>query len=158
MTHVKTTEIDHNARGKRIAIVASAFNEFITQRLLSACLNELIRLGVSQNNITVAWVPGSFEMPVAALHLAKKKNIQAVICLGCVIRGETYHFELVAQGVARGIMEASLRSGKPIIFGVLTTDTVKQAYKRSQAKGDNKGRDAAQAAVGMANLISKIKQ
>jgi len=158
MKRVKTIEVDLSARGKRIAIIASKFNEFITQRLLSACLSELLRCGVPTNNVSVAWVPGSFEMPVTALHYAKKKNIHAVICLGCVIRGDTYHFELVAQGAAQGIMEVSLQTGKPVIFGVLTTDTTKQAYKRSAEKGDNKGRDAAQAALAMANLIGAIKK
>jgi len=157
MVPVKTLEADHSMRGKKFVIVASKFNEFITQRLLVACLKELSRLGVPESNITVAWVPGSFELPVAAKTMAMKKTVHAVICLGCVIRGETYHFELIAENAARGIMEVSLQTGKPVIFGVLTPDSLDQANKRSEVKGDNKGRDAAQAAVEMANLISKIK-
>ena len=143
-------------RGKRIAVVASEFNDFITKRLLKACLAQLMKCGVREKDVTVCWVPGSFELPVTALTLAQRKNIHAVICLGCVIRGQTFHFELVAQGAAKGIMEASLISGKPVILGVLTTDTLEQAKKRSHEKGDNKGRDAAVAAVHMANLMQRI--
>src|SRR5271170_7721846 len=107
-----------------IAIVASRFNDFISKALLSACLVELKRGGLKDKQITTVWVPGSFEIPVAALKLAKRKNIDAVICLGAVIRGETYHFEVVANECARGIMEASLITAKPVIMGVLTTNTV----------------------------------
>ena len=121
-------------------------------------MDELERCGLQEKNITIVWVPGSYEIPVVALQFAKKKTVDAVICLGAVIRGETFHFELVAQGVAQGILQASLLSGKPVIFGVLTTDTVDQACKRSEKKGDNKGRDAANAAVGMINLLSQIKK
>ena len=141
----------------KIAVVASKFNDFVTKRLLEGCLDELERCGLQKKNITIVWVPGSFEIPVAALAFAKKKTIDAVICLGAVIRGETFHFELVAQGAGQGILQASLLSGKPVIFGVLTTDTVNQAYKRSEKKGDNKGRDAANAAIEMINLLSQIK-
>jgi len=140
----------------KIGIVASQFNEFITQSLLEACLLELQRLGVLKKDITTVWVPGSFELPVAAQQLAKGKAIDAVICLGAVIRGETYHFELISDSAAYGIMQASLNTQKPIIFGVLSTDTINQAYKRSEKDGDNKGRDAAQTAVEMANLLSKL--
>ena len=157
MTRVKTYEAQLKGRGKKIAVVVSRFNEFVTQRLLSACLKELARLGVPKTNTTIAWVPGSYEIPVVAMRFARTKSIDAVICLGCVIRGDTLHFELVAQGAAYGIMQASLQSGKPVIFGILTTDTVQQAEKRSQAKGENKGIDAAQAAVDMANLLPMIK-
>jgi 6,7-dimethyl-8-ribityllumazine synthase len=156
MVGCKMVEGAHNGRGKKIAIVVSKFNELVTQRLLDACLTELKILGVRKNDITVAWVPGSYEIPVTALRLARKRIIHAVICLGCVIRGETYHFELVAQGAARGVMEASLISEKPVIFGILTTDTLDQALKRSEDKGENKGRDAAIAAVEMANVLIKI--
>src|SRR6185295_19654759 len=107
----------------KIAIVASKFNEFITQRLLKACLDELARLKIAKKDIVVAWVPGSYEIPVTAIAFAKKKSINAVICLGCIIRGETFHFELVARHAARGIMDASILTGKPVVFGVLTTDT-----------------------------------
>ena len=141
----------------RIAIVASKFNDYITRRLLSACVTELQRLGVKDVPITTVWVPGAFEIPLTALKLAKKKNIDAVICLGAVIRGDTYHFEVVANEAARGIMEASLLSGKPVIMGVLTTDTVGQAQARAGEKGkDNKGRDCAVAAMEMIALLKDI--
>ena len=140
----------------KIAIVASQFNQFITERLLKACLAELARQGVKNKNIELVWVPGAFEVPVTALKLAQKKTISSVICLGAVIRGETLHFELVARAVSDGILQASLLTGKPIIFGVLSTDTVTQAEKRSEAKGDNKGRDAALAALAMIKVLQKI--
>ena len=152
----KTIEGKTDGRGKKISIVASKFNEFITQRLLAGCLEELGRCGFKKGDITVVWVSGAYEIPVVACTLAKKKGVHAVICLGAVIRGETMHFDLVAQGVAQGIMQASLSTGKPVIFGVLAVDTVDQAYKRSEEKGDNKGRDAALAAVEMANLIGRL--
>ena len=145
-----------NKKTKRIAIVASHFNEFITKRLLDGCLSELKRKGVKKSDIIQVWVPGAYEIPVAALKLAKKKTIDAVICLGAVIRGETYHFELVAQGASQGITQAALMTGKPVIFGVLTTETVDQAYKRSEEKGDNKGVDSAQAALSMIDCLSEI--
>lgn len=143
-------------KGKRIGIVVSKFNDFITKRLLNACLAQLHQLGLKDKDITVVFVPGSLEIPVTALKMAKKKNIDAVICLACVIRGETFHFELVARGVGQGVMDASLLTQKPIIFGVLTTDTVDQAYRRSEEKGNNKGRDAAVACIEMVNLLSHI--
>ena len=137
----------------RIAIVASCFNDFITKKLLSACVAELQRQGVKENQITTVWVPGAFEAPLAALKLASRKNIDAVICLGAVIRGETYHFEVVSNEAARGIMQASLLSGKPVIMGILTTDTVGQAQARAGEKGkENKGRDCALAAMQMLAL------
>ena len=144
-------------RAKRFSIVASHFNEFITKRLLDGCLKEFKRLGIPESHISIFWVPGSFEIPLVALRLAQKKTTDAVVCLGAVIRGETFHFELIARNTAQGIAGAALKSKKPVIFGVLTTDTVDQAYKRSQEKGDNKGRDAARAAVEMVNLLAQIQ-
>jgi 6,7-dimethyl-8-ribityllumazine synthase len=140
----------------RIAIVASSFNDFITKGLLNACLTELRHQGLKEKQITTVWVPGSFEIPLAALKLAKRKDIDAVICLGAVIRGETYHFEVVANECARGIMDASLAAGKPVIMGVLTTNTVAQARARSGGKGLNKGRVAATDALEMIALLKKI--
>lgn len=144
-------------RGFKIAIVVSRFNEYITQRLLDATVDELIKHGVLKKDITVVWVPGAFELPITAQNLAKRKSIQGVIALGAVIRGETYHYELVAQGVARGIMDVSLEAGKPVIFGVLASDTIKLADKRSETKGNNKGRDAALAAIQMIDVLRQIK-
>ena len=138
----------------RIAIVASSFNDFITKRLLNACLMELQRQGLGDEQIALVWVPGAFEIPLTALKFAKRKDIDAVICLGAVIRGDTYHFEIVSNECARGIMEASLLAAKPVIMGVLTTDTVAQAQARAGGKGnDNKGRDAALAALEMIALL-----
>lgn len=140
----------------RLAIVVSRFNDFITKRLLNGCLKELKRAGVKDSQLTIVWVPGAFEIPVVAKRLAKKKNIDAVICLGAVIKGQTLHFELIAQSATEGIAQAALLTDKPIIFGVLTTYTTQQAYKRSQFKGDNKGVDAAKAALDMTGLFKKI--
>jgi len=137
----------------RIAIVASSFNDFITKRLLNACLVELHRQGLGEGQITTVWVPGSFEIPLTALRLAQRKDIDAVICLGAVIRGETYHFEVVSNECARGIMEVGLLTAKPVIMGVLTTDTVGQAQARAGEKGNNKGRDVAIAALEMIALL-----
>jgi 6,7-dimethyl-8-ribityllumazine synthase len=139
-----------------IAIVASRFNDFISKSLLHSCLTELKKQGLTEKQITTVWVPGAFEIPLAALKLAKKKNVDAVICLGAVIRGDTYHFEVVANEAARGMMDVSLQTVKPVIMGLLTTDTIGQAQKRAQEKGDNKGRDAALTALDMVYLLKRI--
>ena len=141
----------------RIAIVASSFNDFITKGLLSACLEELEGQGWGKDQITTVWVPGAFEAPLAALKFAKRKNIEAVICLGAVIRGDTYHFEVVANECARGIMQVSLITQKPVIMGILTTDTVGQAQARAGKKAsNNKGRDAARTALEMIALLKRL--
>ncbi|MDE1921139.1 MAG: 6,7-dimethyl-8-ribityllumazine synthase [Candidatus Omnitrophica bacterium] len=141
----------------RVAIVASSFNDFITKRLLAACLLELKLSGVAGNQVTTVWVPGAFEVPLAALKLALRRDIDAVICLGAVLRGETYHFEVVANEAARGIMEASLHSAKPVMMGVLTADTAAQAMARSHTRGGtNKGRDCARSVLEMIALLKKI--
>ena len=141
---------------QRIAVIVSRFNEFITKKLLKGCLDGLKKNGIKEANITVAWVPGSFEIPLTALKFASKKNIDAVICLGAVIRGETIHFDLVAQAAKDGILKIGLETGKPVVFGVITTETVNQAYARSEEKGDNKGRDAALTAIEMLNLLKQV--
>ena len=151
----KIVQGKNNGRSKKIVIIASKFNEFITKRLLDGCLDELLCCNVKKSDITVAWVPGAYEIPVTASKFAKKKNVHAVICLGAVIRGETAHFDLVSKGVAQGIMLVSLMTGKPIIFGVLAVDTVDQAYKRSEEKGDNKGRDSALAVIEMIDVLKQ---
>jgi len=140
----------------KFGVAVAQFNGFITKRLLAACLDELRSRGIKDKDISVVEVPGAFELPLASLKLAQKKNISAVIALGAVIRGQTYHFELVAQQAASGILQAGLRTGKPVIFGVITTDTVDQAYARSKEKGDNKGRDAADAALHMLASLSSL--
>lgn len=144
-------------QGRKIAIVVSRFNDFITERLLEGCLRELEKNGLKKSEVVVAWVPGSLEIPVMAQQLAKKRTIQAVICLGAVIRGETIHFDLVAQQAAQGIARVALDTGKPVIFGILTTDTADQAYKRSDARGDHKGRDAARSALEMIDVMAQVK-
>ncbi|MEW5895105.1 MAG: 6,7-dimethyl-8-ribityllumazine synthase [Candidatus Omnitrophota bacterium] len=141
---------------KIYAIVVSDFNRFITDRLLDGCLRELKNKGVTERDIKVVRVPGAFEIPVAALKLTKKRSVCAVITLGCIIRGETYHFEVVADNAAQGVMRVSLDSGKPVIFGVITTETVDQAYKRSGDGDEHKGVEAARAAVEMVETLTKI--
>lgn len=154
---VTTFEGKPNGSGKRIGIVVAKFNDFVTRRLLDGCLKKLLKHGVREADITIAWVPGSLEIPLVALRLAKKKNIHAVICLGAVIRGETLHFDLVAKGAVHGIAHVALASGKPVIFGVLATETIEQANKRSDEKKNNKGRDAAVDALEMIDLMARIK-
>ncbi|MCK5214074.1 MAG: 6,7-dimethyl-8-ribityllumazine synthase [Candidatus Omnitrophica bacterium] len=153
---IKKIEGKGKSPRKNFGIVVSRFNDFITEKLLDGCLKELARLGVKKNQITVVWVPGAFEIPLTALKLAKKKTVSGVICLGAVIRGDTFHFELVAENCAAGIREASLITGKPVVLGVITTDTINQAYARSKDNGDNKGKEAACALVEMVNVLSKI--
>ncbi|MDE2027248.1 MAG: 6,7-dimethyl-8-ribityllumazine synthase, partial [Candidatus Omnitrophica bacterium] len=136
-------------------IVASSFNDFITKRLLQSCLLELKLSGIKQ--VTTVWVPGAFEAPLAALALARRKDIDGVICLGAVLRGETYHFDVVANEAGRGIMDVSLRTAKPVMMGILTADTVAQAEERSKPKGgNNKGRDCARAVLEMVALLKNI--
>lgn len=142
-------------RSIKIGIVVAQFNDYITKRLLSGCLDELTRIGIQKQDVTVVWVPGAFEIPVTAALLARKKSIDAVICLGAVVRGQTMHFDLVAQSAAQGIMQVSLKTEKPVIFGVLATDTMDDAFKRADEAGGNKGAEAAQAAV---QMIAVVKQ
>lgn len=153
---VKVIQGQLKGKGKRVAIVVARFNEVITQRLLDGALDELLSLGVLKRDVMVVWVPGAYEIPVTALKLAKKKMVDAVICLGAVIEGETFHFDLVSQGAAQGILQAALMTEKPVIFEVLATETIELASKRAQIKGDNKGRDAAQVAVEMIDLLEKL--
>lgn len=139
-------------QGLKIGIVVSRFNEFISSKLLSGALDALSRHGVAEEDITVAWVPGGFEIPVIALHMARSGRYDAVICLGAIIRGSTPHFEYVAAEVAKGIARVGLDTGVPTIFGVITADNLEQAIERAGTKMGNKGFDAAQAAIEMANL------
>src|SRR5690606_9803986 len=136
-----------------IGIVASRFNELITSKLISGAKDALIRHGVDENNITVVWVPGAFDIPLAAKKLAEKKEFAAIMSLGCVIRGATPHFDYVCNAVAKGVATASLDTGVPIAFGVLTTDTIEQAIERAGTKAGNKGFEAAVTAIEMANLF-----
>jgi 6,7-dimethyl-8-ribityllumazine synthase len=142
--------------GLKIAIVVGRFNEFITGKLLSGAEDALHRHGVNEEDITVAWVPGAFEIPLVAKKLAESGQFDAVITLGTVIRGATPHFEYVSGEVAKGVAATSLQSGVPIIFGVLTTDTIEQAIERAGTKAGNKGWEAAVGAIEMANLVRQI--
>jgi 6,7-dimethyl-8-ribityllumazine synthase len=151
-----TFEGDFSPPGGRFALVASRFNQSVTSSLLAGCRDTLARHGVGDDRVDVAWVPGSFEIPVVAKHLAESGRYAAVICLGCVIRGETGHYDHVAGQAASGVLQAGLATGVPVIFGVLTTDTVEQALNRSGLKGGNKGADAALAAIEMVNLLDKL--
>jgi 6,7-dimethyl-8-ribityllumazine synthase len=152
----KNLEGDLLAHDARIAIVVSRFNEYLTDHLLAAAVNTFTRLGGRDTNLTIAHVPGSLELPVAALRLAKTGRYHAVICLGCVIRGETDHYEHVAHQTAKGIREVGTKTGVPCIFGVITCDTLEQALHRAGVKQGNQGNHAMLAAVEMAGLIKKI--
>jgi len=145
-----------SASNYKFAIVQSRFNEFVGDKLLEAALDCLRRHNCEERNITVVKVPGAFEIPVAADKLASQKRFDAIICLGAVIRGATPHFEYISSSVANGISQTALKHGVPIIFGVLTTDTVEQAIERSGTKSGNKGWDAALTAIEMADLFQKI--
>jgi 6,7-dimethyl-8-ribityllumazine synthase len=141
----------------RFAIVASRFNSLVTEALLAGCRDAFARLGVTDDRLDVAWVPGSFEVPLIARQMADSGKYAAVITLGCVIRGETGHYDHVAGQAASGVMQASLSTGVPVIFGILTTDTVEQALNRSGLKSGNKGSEAALSAVEMVNLLNKLR-
>ncbi|WP_088053351.1 MULTISPECIES: 6,7-dimethyl-8-ribityllumazine synthase [Bacillaceae] len=142
----------------KIAIVVARFNEFITSKLLTGAVDTLKRHGVKEENIDVAWVPGAFEIPLAAQKLATNHDYDAVITLGAVIRGATAHFDYVCNEAAKGVQAASLQSGKPVIFGILTTDTIEQAIERAGTKAGNKGAEAAVAAIEMTNLTKGIAE
>ena len=145
-------EAGFQAQGKKFGIVVSRFNDFITGRLLEGALDALIRSGADDNDITVIKVPGAFEIPMAAKKMVNQKKYDAVLCLGAVIRGATTHYDYVCAEVSKGIAAVSLDSGIPVIFGILTTETIEQAIERAGTKAGNKGFDAAQAAIEMANL------
>ncbi len=144
------------AEGQKIAIVAGRFNEIITNKLLGGAIDAFKRHGGDENNIDVAWVPGSFEIPLVAKKMAESKKYDAVICLGAVIRGATAHFEMVANETTKGIAAASLQTGVPVIFGVLTTDNIEQAVERAGSKAGNKGFEAVTTAIEMINLMKQI--
>jgi 6,7-dimethyl-8-ribityllumazine synthase len=141
----------------KVAIVTARFNEFITSKLLGGAIDALVRHDINPSNIDEVWVPGAFEIPLTALTLAESKKYDAVICLGAVIRGSTSHYDYVCNETAKGISHASLKTGVPVIFGVLTTDTIEQAIERAGTKAGNKGWDAGMAAIEMANLLPKLQ-
>lgn len=144
------------AEGLRFAIVASRFNEFITNKLLSGALDVLHRHGAADADIDVAWVPGAFEIPMVAKKLAETNKYDAVICVGAVIRGATSHYDYVCNEVSKGVAQAGLATGVPVIFSVVTTENIEQAIERAGTKAGNKGSDGAMAAIEMANLLRQI--
>ncbi len=144
------------ARDASFALVVSRFNAFISEKLLDGALDALRRHGADMDRVTVVWCPGTFEIPLVARKIAGKGDADAVICLGAVIRGATSHYDFVAGEAAKGVAHASLATGVPVIFGVLTTDTIEQAVERAGTKAGNKGADAAVAAIEMVNLLQQL--
>ncbi len=151
---VKILEGNLVAENEKFCIVIARFNEFIGGKLLSGCIDSLKRHGVAEENIDVAWVPGAFEIPLAVKKVVGKYD--AVITLGAVIRGNTPHFDFVASEVSKGVAQVGLEAGKPVVFGVLTTDTIEQAIERAGTKAGNKGSEAAETAIEMVNLLKNI--
>ncbi len=154
---MKLRKGSHDATGMRFGLVVAKFNKFVTSKLLSSCLDGLTKHGVKDQDIEVARVPGAFELPLVAKTLAKSGRFDAVICLGAVIRGDTPHFDYICNEASRGIGQASLETGVPIIFGVLTTETVAQAIERADPAKFNRGGEAAKSAIEMASVIKQLK-
>jgi 6,7-dimethyl-8-ribityllumazine synthase len=152
----KITQGMMDASGKRFGLISSRYNEFITSKLISGAVDELVRHGAREEQIEVVWVPGAFEIPAVARKLAKKKKHDALICLGCVMRGDTPHFDFIAAEVSKGVASVGLECDIPVVFGVLTTDTLEQAIERAGAKGGNKGSEAAMAAIELVSLFKQI--
>ena len=154
MPHTISGEL--NAQGKKFALVVSRFNEFISGKLLEGALDCLLRHGCAEGDLTVYWVPGSFEIPSTAGKLVEAGKFDAVICLGALIRGGTPHFDYLSAEVTKGIAQLSMQGKIPVIYGVITTDTIEQAIERAGTKAGNKGKDAAESAIEMVNLWAKI--
>ena len=153
---MKTLEGKLTAKNMKIAIVVARFNEFITSKLLSGCIDCLIRHEAADEDLTVAWVPGAFEIPMAAKKLAESGTYDAVICLGAVIRGATPHSDYVCAEASKGIAQVSMQTGVPVAFGVLTTENIQQAVERAGTKAGNKGVDCAMTAMEMVNLFKEM--
>lgn len=153
---MKTLEGKLVAEGMKVGIVASRFNEFIVSKLVSGAVDGLVRHNVNDDDISIAWVPGAFEIPVIADKMAKSGKYDAVICVGAVIRGATSHYDYVCNEVSKGIAQASMSSGVPVLFGILTTDSIEQAIERAGTKAGNKGYDCALSAIEMVNLMKQI--
>lgn len=150
---IKTHTGSYDGRNKRVAIVVARFNEFITKQLLEGAVDTLLRHGVKESDIEVTWVPGSFEIPMAAQKIARSKKADAIITLGAVIRGETPHFDYVCGESAKGIAQVALQTGVPVAYGIITAENTEQAIERAGLKQGNKGRDSAMTALEMANLL-----
>lgn len=142
--------------GMKVGIVASRFNSFIVQKLMDGAVDGLVRHGVEESNIDAVWVPGAFELPIIAQKMAENDKYDAVICVGAVIRGATTHYDLVANESTKGIAQIGLKTGKPVLFGVITTENIGQAIERAGSKAGNKGYDCALSAIEMVNLIAAI--
>ena len=153
---MKTFEGKLVAQGIKVGIVAARFNEFITNKLLGGAIDGLVRHDVKEDDISVAWVPGAFEIPLVAAKMAKSGKYDAVICLGAVIRGSTSHYDYVCNEVSKGIAAVALETGVPVLFGVLTTENIEQAIERTGSKAGNKGYDCALGAVEMVNLLREL--
>ena len=153
---VKTIEGKLTVKNEKFCIIVSRFNEFISSKLLSGAVDELTRHGVKEENITVVWSPGAFEIPVLAKKVAKSGSYDSIIALGAIIRGSTPHFDYVSAELSKGIASVSLETGVPVIFGVLTTENIEQAIERAGTKAGNKGSDAAKSAIEMANLLKLV--
>ena len=143
-------------QGMKVGIIASRFNEIITNKLLGGAVDGLVRHGVEENNITAAWVPGAFEIPVIAEKMAASKKYDAIICVGAVIRGSTTHYDYVCNEVSKGISQVSMKTGVPVLFGVITTENIEQAIERAGSKAGTKGYDCALSAIEMVNLIKQL--
>ena len=154
---MKTFEGNLVSQGIKIGIVAARFNDFIVSRLIGGCEDTLLRHGVREEDISLAWVPGAFEIPLIASKMAKSGKFDAVIALGSVIRGSTSHYDYVCSEVSKGIANVSLNSDIPVLFGVLTTDSIEQAIERAGSKAGNKGSECAQGAIEMVNLIRALE-
>ena len=154
---MKTFEGNLVSQGIKIGIVAARFNDFIVSRLIGGCEDTLLRHGVREEDISLAWVPGAFEIPLIASKMAKSGKFDAVIALGSVIRGSTSHYDYVCSEVSKGIANVSLNSYVPVLFGVLTTDSIEQAIERAGSKAGNKGSECAQGAIEMVNLIRALE-
>lgn len=154
---VKVIEGKLLVKGMSFGLVASRFNDFMTKDLVSGCIDALVRHGAEDKDISVVWVPGAFEMPLVAQKMANTKSYDALICLGTIIRGATPHFDYIASEVTKGIAKVSLDSGLPVIFGVITADSIEQAIERAGSKDGNKGKDAALSAIEMINLTRQLK-
>lgn len=144
------------AKDLKVGVVVGRFNEFISSKLLGGTMDGLLRHGMNEEDVDVAWVPGAFEMPLVAQRMAESKKYDAVICLGAVIRGSTTHYDYVCSEVSKGIATASMSTGVPVMFGVLTTENIEQAIERAGTKSGNKGYDCAVSAIEMANLLKQI--
>ena len=154
--NMKVIEGKLTASGQRIGIVASRFNEFITSKLISGAEDAFLRHGGNPDDLELVWVPGAFEIPSVAKKMALSDKYDAIVCLGAVIRGATPHFDMVANEVSKGIAQVALECGKPVLFGVITTDSIEQAIERAGTKAGNKGSDAMVSAIEMVNLMSQM--